>query len=223
MSSSYPGPEPGRPAPHDSAYPGPPPYGPTPYGPPGGPGHYDAPDIRPTTVTIAGWVTIALSALSILAGIGGIAGGSALVDFARTHPAELELSPSEMQNLDSLRIGLVVLSVALIIAAVIAIVVAVLVLRRHGWARIVLVVLSALTVILGLVASINLIGLPWLVGSIAVIVLLFVGGSNEWFSRSSGSAPGAPGYPSPYDQPPYGQPPPGQSPGPYQQGPYPGP
>lgn len=227
MATPYPGQDPQQP--HQPAYPGSQPYGTPAYGPPSGypqPGYGRpySPDIRPATVTVAAWITIVLSALSVLAGLGAVLGGSALVEYMRDHPDEAGLSAADLRNLDDAKLGFAAAGVVLIFFSLVAIAVAVLVLKRHNWARVTLVVLAGITAVAGLAGTVTaLFGALWLIGAIAVIVCLFAGGANAWFRRSSGSSwddrqappPYGPGsYPPPYQQPPVQQPP-------YQQGPYP--
>lgn len=193
MSTPYPGPDPGQPpypgqGPRQPAYPGPayempptqPVYGGSPYGAvPLSGGSYQ-PEIRPVTVTIAGWITIVLSALSVLGGVGAVAGGSALVDYLRENSEQAGLTPSEVRELDDARLGFALLGVALIACALLAIAVAICMLKRQNWARITLIVLAGFTAVAGIVGAFALVvGFLWLIGAVAVIILLFVGGANE--------------------------------------------
>jgi hypothetical protein len=63
----------------------------------------------------------------------------------------------------------------------IACVLGVLVLRRSNAARITLVVSSSVTALFSLLAIGSLVSAVTLLAAVAVIVLLFVGGANEWF------------------------------------------
>ncbi|MGH3359825.1 MAG: hypothetical protein ACRDO7_13570, partial [Nocardioidaceae bacterium] len=79
-------------------------------------------------------------------------------------------------------------TVALLVLSLAAIGAALWLLRRSNVARIVLVVLSGLTIALAAVAT--LAGIPWLAAAIAVIVLLFRPSANAYF-RPARSDPGA--------------------------------
>ncbi len=190
-----------------------PPYGSS-FTPPGGS------DSRPGTVTAAGWITIVLSGLS--AAIFGIVGllflvaRDAIVD-------EMERVPEfEQANLDpdSVVGVMVALMLMLVIWAVISLVLGIFVLRRSNVARILLVISSAVVALGSLLTITSGLSAIWLIGAVAVIVMLFIGGAGDWFGRKSGhpGGPGASGYQGGYEyggqQPgsPYGTQPPGGSP-----------
>jgi hypothetical protein len=85
--------------------------------------------------------------------------------------------------------GVVVVFVALFLLwSLIAAILAVLVLRRSNAARITLVVSSAVTALFSLFAIGSLVSAVPLLAAIAVIVMLFTGGANDWF-RSKGRPP----------------------------------
>ena len=88
-----------------------------------------------------------------------------------------------------------VMSAVIILWAVIAMVLAFLAFRGHNWARITLVVSSAVTFLVCLAAF--PFGLAHMVVAAAVIVLLFTGGANNWFARRA-----RPTYPAAYYPPP---------------------
>jgi len=201
----------------------PPQYGQQPYGqPPYGQSYYGAPpvdpDRRPTTVAIAAWVTWALSALTlvlfVLTAFALAAGGDDLVRQVEQDPSFREQFDEQLRDIttDQILAALWVFVAVSIFWAAAAIVLAWFAYRRANWARITLVVSSAMTLLL------SLLGIPFgllhTLGAGAVIVLLFTGGANEWFTRR----PAAQGYPGPFQ--PYGQPPQqGQQPPPYGQPP----
>lgn len=189
----YPGGGPGYPG-NGPAYP---------YGGPAQPPGYAAPfspDQRPGTVTAAAWITIALSVLGALAGVALAIGADALTSFIRENPEDFSLNSSDLQDLENARLGFLAFGIAFVAVSLGAIALAVLVLKRQNWARIVLVVLSGISAVIGLVLTITaLIGIFWLVGAVAVIILLFVGGANQWFSREP--EPGSPqAAPQPYQR-----------------------
>ncbi len=239
------GQQPSTPNPYGQAYgepqsPQPQPYGqqPQPYGTPYSPS--GGGDSRPGTVTAAGWITIVLSGLS--AALFGIVGLLFLV--ARDSiVAELERVPEfEQADLDpdSVVGVMVAFMLVLVIWAVISLVLGIFVLRRSNVARILLVMSAAVVAVGSLLSITSGLSVVWLIGAIAVIAMLFVGGAGDWFGRRSG--PGAGGYQgygsgygeqqpgSPYgDAPggyggqgqnqPYGTPPPGGNPPQQGQGP----
>ncbi|WP_370618511.1 hypothetical protein [Mumia sp. Pv 4-285] len=170
------------------------------------------PDARPVTVTIAAWTAIVMSALTALGWvlIGALAG--VIIEEMRQNPGEYDLSASDLDVLDDNMPGVYVAVVLCVLACLAAVALGVLVLRRAGWARIALTVLSGVTILLGFVMILSVISLLWAAAGIAVVVLLFTGGANAWFSRST------PGWDTPYPggsaygaAGPYG--PPGQQPG----------
>lgn len=160
-------------------------------------------DRRPGTVTAAGVVTIVLSALALIGGV--VFAIVVATDRGEVRKQLLEnQSVSDNQpspsDLDHVLTALTIASIVTIAFAVIAIVLAIGVLCRSRLSRILLTVLAALTIVPALFASFGMIGLPWLAGTIAVIVLLYVGGANLWFSRRTQQPayPVYPGYPPSY-------------------------
>ncbi|MFC6150934.1 MULTISPECIES: hypothetical protein [Mumia] len=167
------------------------------------------PDARPVTVTIAAWTTIVLSALTALGWVllGAMAG--LVIDEMRKNPADYELSTSDIDAIDDNMAAVYGVVVVCIVVSLAAVALGVLVLRRMGWARIALTVLSAVTIILGFLLILSFISLLWAGAGIAVIVLLFTGGANAWFSRSGsgwdtpygGGGAGTYGAAAPYASP----------------------
>lgn len=123
-----------------------------------------------------------MSGLTIILGILGIFGSSSWVDYMVDHPSQFELTREEVQNSDDIKIGLIFISALLIFFSIAAIAMAICVLKRQQWARILLTILTGLTILASAIASLVLIGIPWLVVSIVVVMLLFAGGANAWFS-----------------------------------------
>ena len=119
---------------------------------------------------------------------------------------ELIETDEQFQRLDIATNDLVgalwVVSAVLIVWCLAAMVLAFLAFRRHNWARITLVVSAAMSLLLGLAAF--PFSLLHLLAAGAVIVLLFVGDSNRWFSGAGRSG----GYSGPPAQGTYGGPPP---------------
>lgn len=171
-----------------TGYPGPPPTGrPDPQrGYPQGygyPGTSDGPDKRPVTVTIAAVLTWVFAGLTTAAYV------VVLVVLLIAKNRFLELVAKNQQFRDAnisnnqLIAALWVISAVLIFWCLAAMVLALLAFRRQNWARIVLVVSAAISILLGLVAF------PFdvlhLIAAGAVIALLFTGGANRWYSRSA--------------------------------------
>lgn len=176
--------EPQDPQPNLPPYPGPPA---APYGSPTYQSAFTPlgdPNVRPGTVTAAGWITIALSTLSLLGSLLIFAATSRAVDYVVDHPDDFDLQPSDLPAAGDLRNTLTGIAIVIGIASVVAILAAVATLKRQSWARFTLAVLSAISAVVALPFSLALIGLPWLAGSIAVIVLLLTTRANAWFRRS---------------------------------------
>ena len=64
-----------------------------------------------------------------------------------------------------------------------AIVLGVLTLKRKNWARVMLVVSAAVTALFSLLGITSGLSALTLIAAVAVIVLLFTGGANQWFAR----------------------------------------
>ncbi len=153
------------------------------------------PDRRPATVTIAAWLTWVFSALTLVAFvfvvIAVLAARDELLDAMRAEPGfeQLDIAPGDLVSV------LWVVSGLFIFWCASAIVLAVLAYRRVNWARIMLVVSAGLTLLLALMAIGSAVSAVHLLVAGAVIVLLFTGGANQWYSRKGGFLPGRPSYP----------------------------
>lgn len=167
-------------------YPGPP------AAPPGSPSYQPGfvppgdPNARPGTVTAAAWITIGLSVLGLLGSLALMSVTSRAVDYVIEHPDEFDVQSSDLPAAGELRSVLTSIAVVFIVAAALAIIAAIGTLKRQSWARISLVILSAFAALISIPFSLGVIGLPWLAGTIAVIVLLFTNRANIWF-RGSGA------------------------------------
>jgi hypothetical protein len=175
------------------AYGGPPPYGQQPYvqQPP------VDPDKRPGSVTAAGILTIAMSSLGLLLfGIVLVALLAVRDDVIEEIDTELEDQP-RMEDIsgDDLANVLIAAMAVFMVWCLIAIVTGALSLRRQNWARIVTVVSASGAALFSLLAIGSVVSILPLGTAVAAIVLYFVGGANEWYSRK---------------QPPGQPPPPGQ-------------
>lgn len=157
------------------------PYGQQPvYGAPTG-----DPDKRPGTVTTAGIVTIVTSTLSLLLFLVVTIG----IFVARDDVEDAindELSNQQgMEDISAGDLTALVLAVMLVFVVwcLSAIVLGILTLKRHNWARIMLVVSAAVSALLSLLGITSGVSALTLIASVAVIVLLFTGGANQWFAK----------------------------------------
>ncbi len=184
---------------------GQPPYGGAAYGRP------RDPDQRPGTVTAAGLIAAISSGLVAVAALVGlialVASRESLERELRTQP-ELRDAGFDAADLYGVAVGVLVV---LVLWAVAGCVFGVLVLRRSRAGRILLVVSASAAALLSLLAIGSLFSVVTLLAAIASIVLVFVGGANEWFAGRAAAGYG-PTYPGGYGQPPYGTPPPPQQP-----------
>lgn len=203
---SYPQPSPYEPSPATGQFGQP--YQPWPGAAPSAP----APDKRPTGVTAAAWLTWIFTAITgffaaIMVGVFAAASDEIIAE-VRADPmwadveSQLDAAGLTIDDLTSMMVGV---GVVILLWCLIAFVVAIFAFRRQNWARIVLVVSAAVSALLCLLTITAFVTIVPLAASIATIVLLFVGGANDWYARRGGSGgyggPGAPGY----GQPPYGQ------------------
>ncbi len=193
----------GAPNPYGSPAPTGQPYG-QPYGQPGGQPPYGAsystrdPDKRPGTVTAASTVTMIFSGITLLL----FAGLTLAMVVARDEVMdEIDAELSQQSGMEDLTSGdlatfLTVLFAILALWCLAAIVFAILALRRKGWARVVTVVSAAVAALFSLLGITSLVSGITLIAAVAVIVLFFTGGANDWYSRRSGpqASPGPPGY-----------------------------
>lgn len=164
-----------------------------PYGsPPPSPAHHTGQDRRPGTVTAAAVITIVTSVLVLLAGIAcvilGSVGSESFYDGVRDggRGAYDDFDNGDLQNL------ILGLGIVLAVWSAAAILLAVLVLRRSSVGRVLLVISASLSLVLSLLAILSLVSGLTFIAAVAVIVLLFTGGANDWFARRGAAAPGLP-------------------------------
>lgn len=194
-------PEPGRmqpmsdvppPSPYPYGAPQPPPY---PYAPVGGAPYQ--PDDRPGTVLAAAIITFVLAGLAALLGLLCLVLAVTVADDLLKAVRDQGYDTSDFTSHD-LAVGFAAVGVVTTALSIAALVAAIFVLRRSRAARVVLTVLSGLTIALSLLTITSVVSVVTLAGAIAVIVLLFVQRSNRWFARQSPTPPypGAPWPPS---------------------------
>jgi hypothetical protein len=184
---------PGQQSPQGSypGYPGGQPEYQQPYGQ-GGQPQYGGDMKRPGTVTAAAVIAIVMSALTgifwVLLGLAMLLAGDRITDALLDEPevvTELEranITPSQLQ--DSIAVfGVIFVVIGLIMLAVIFAARSVLKGSKAG--RIVLVIASVITLLLGLLMITSGIAVIWMIAAIAVIVLLYVGDANRWFEARS--------------------------------------
>lgn len=152
-------------------------------------------DKRPGTVTAAAWLTwvfTSITALFATVMVGVFAAASdEIVDELRADPVWTDLQgqlDAAGLTIDDLTTMMLVGGIVVLIWCLIAFVVAIFAFRRQNWARIVLVVSAAVSALVCLVTIASFVTVVPLAASIATIVLLFVGGANDWYARR-----GAPG------------------------------
>ncbi len=177
---AYPGAEQAKPA----ATPAPPGSGPSSY--PQQPGSVHSVDGRPGSVLAAGITTIVLSVLTLVTALGTFAATNDFVDtiqdYIRDHPSDFNFNASDLPTDSDIKGVLTGLAVTFLIVGVVGIVLGMLTIAGQNWARITLIVTSSLTAVAAILPTIVLIGLPWLAGSITVIVLLLTAKSKAWFA-----------------------------------------
>jgi hypothetical protein len=155
------------------------PYGQQPYG-------TSDPDKRPGTVTAASIITIIFSALSLAGFVILAAVAQVSDDLADEVTREME-GQSGMEDFSTQELLNIVTGMFVVLAiwSLIALVMAFLAMRRQNWARIVTVVSAAMTALLSLLGIASVVSGLTLIAAVAVIVLYFVGGANEWYSRKN--------------------------------------
>lgn len=205
-------PAPGAPPPYGHPYGQPQPYGQGPYGqqptvapqpppvyggypPPTYAGYGPAadPDRRPGTVLAGSLVAIVSSGITaLICGLGIVGMLAARDDFLREVRRQSEFQDLGM-NADDLFTGTMVLLVFIVVWSLVGCLLGALALRRSRVARVLLVISAGVVVLLSLVTIASLFSALWLLAGGATIVLMFVGGANDWYARR-----GSPSYPPPY-------------------------
>ena len=174
----------------------PPPYGQQPaQGQPGYPYGGPPSDKRPGSVTGAAVITLIFSGLSLLLYafvlIALVIAKDDVMTAITEEPGFEDLGISA----DSAFGAIVAFVSVFLLWALIACILAVFVLRRSNAARITLVVSSAMTALVSLLGITSIVSAVTLLAAVAVIVLLFVGGANEWFKgKNRQTVPGMTQY-----------------------------
>lgn len=145
----------------------------------------DYPPRRPGTVVAAGMITLVCSGLvGLLAALLTIAlliaRGEVVTEIDRalnSEPGAQGVSAATIAN------GALVSMVVLLVWCVAACVLGALVMQGKGWARVMLVISSAITAVVSLLAILSLFTAVSMIAAIAVIILLFTGGANPWFAH----------------------------------------
>jgi hypothetical protein len=143
------------------------------------------PTKRPGTLTAAGVITIVMSSFALLG-----SGILALVFLVDRNSLEEDESMIELANdadvaVEDLVTALGIVGVIAALLSLAALVLGVLLLRNKR-VRIPLVVLSAIAIILSLLAF--PIGLLWVIAEVLVIVFCFIGGAGAWFDAQGYAA-----------------------------------
>lgn len=172
------------------------PYGQQPYGQqPGAPSPY--PTQRPGVVTAAAIIAMIMSALTglvwLLFGIFAIASGDSLVEAIRDEPDARRQVDDAGITMTQLQDGIQTFGiVALILGVLILLTIlpAVGVLRGSNAARVVLIILAAITVLVGLFFTVfgSGVGLPWAIAGGLVVLFLLLGDAGAWFAGKKAGA-----------------------------------
>ncbi len=172
------------------------PYGQQPYGQqPGAPSPY--PTQRPGVVTAAAIIAMIMSALTglvwLLFGIFAIASGDSLVEAIRDEPDARRQVDDAGITMTQLQDGIQTFGiVALILGVLILLTIlpAVGVLRGSNAARVVLIILAAITVLVGLFFTVfgGGVGLPWAIAGGLVVLFLLLGDAGAWFAGRKAGA-----------------------------------
>lgn len=204
---SYPGPEQGPGQPQQPQQP--PVYPQAPSYPPAQPGYYygtpPAPGFAPaggrpgklTAAAVITWIGAGLVGLmSVLVLIGGL-----VLPEAELLEYQDEFDQAGL-TIDDLKAIIVVMGVVGIVWCGGACISAGLMLKRQNWARVLLAVSSAATILFSLLAITAVIPLVFTGAAIAVLVMIFSSESNAWFRGEQYGGPPMPPYGG---QPNYGQ------------------
>ena len=156
---------------------------------------------RPGSVVAAAVIAMVMSALTgglwLLLGIYIVAAGDSVLEQLRNRADFQQMLTQAQMTFDEFQDIMSVLGVVALVLGtfmLLAIIPAIGVLRRSRAARVILIVLSVITVLAGLFFTLTglFLGLLWVVAGIAVIVLLYVGGASAWFAGRPSQSGGVP-------------------------------
>lgn len=144
---------------------------------------------RPGSVTAGAVISIVLSGISALAAlatlIGLIAAWDSIIDEFRSDPGQYELTSKQIDQIADAQPGVIVFVAIWAAIAVFGVFVGIVTLKGQNWGRITLTVLASLSLVIGLLLITSVISAIWVIGSIAAIICLYVGGANDWFRYQS--------------------------------------
>ncbi len=153
-----------------------------PYGQPYGPGDQQS-DKRPLTVTIAAVLTWVGSGLvlagALLFAVALSVSRDMVVDEIERTAQDTQVALDVDDVLAVVWAGMAFFTIWALVAAVLA----VFAFRRSNGARITLVISAVMTALVSLLVVATGVSLLWLVLGVAVVVLLFTGGANDWYAR----------------------------------------
>lgn len=150
-----------------------------------GSGGYAAHMERPGVVTAGSIIAIVLSGLSALTAagvmIGAIVAWDSMIDEFRSNPDRYDLDTSQINDIADAQPAVVVFAIIWLAIAVFGVFLAMMTIKGQNWARITLVVFAGLTALISLLLITSIVSAVWLIGAIACIICVFVGGANDWF------------------------------------------
>ncbi len=172
-----------------SPQPGGAPYGQAPSGPLGdGLDMYGRPlgsDVRPGTVTAAGWTTLVMSGLTALLfgflALAMVVAKDEMIDEINRQLVDAD-AIGDFNAEDAYGVAVFVV-LAFAVWCLISCVLAVFAMRRSNVSRILLVISAVVATLLSLLSIGSVVSAVWLLGCVAVVVLLFTGGANDWYAR----------------------------------------
>lgn len=140
---------------------------------------------RPGVVTAGSVIAIVLSGLSAITSaaalVAAIVAWDTLVDELRKNADEADMTAAQIDDFASAQPGVVIAVVVWLVIAAFGVFLGVMTMRGQNWARITLTVFAGLTALIALLMITSIISAVWLLGSIACIICVFVGGANDWF------------------------------------------
>jgi hypothetical protein len=139
-------------------------------------------DKRPGTVTTAvvlTWVGCGLAMIGSLLALALAFSDSDTFMDGFTRGSDGQFTRAQAQGI------LIGFGVVCFVWSVAASVLALLTLKRQGWARVLLTISAVMAALVSVVLILSVVSAITLVMAIAAVVLLFVGGANDWFAHRS--------------------------------------